>query len=364
MRWSYPVFRVMGISVELHLTFILFFLLFLMAGLSNFIFIFLIFSIVLAHELVHSITAKLSGIPVPKITLLPIGGLATIELPENPVLELKISIAGPLFNFFMAGVAFSVIAASGVDLVSYGSMVSSLEEGSLVMNFQHIFSLLVWINLLLGAFNMMPAFPMDGGRVFRSVIALWVEYFTATRIALAVGQGIFLLFVAAGIIWGNIWWIVIGLFLFTVGPNELKFVGLRKAVRGVKVGEMAVRDVDYVNSTISVGEFFRLVARPGQRFYPVIDYNGVMRGVLDMEAVRGVGGGDIGGRVSDYVSREYAVLDASDGVEENLRVLLTSDLVLVTESGRLVGLITPESFSRATSFYGTMHRVFGDALNR
>ena len=87
----------MGISIELHLTFIIFFSLFLAAGITNFLFLGLIFTIVLAHELAHSITAKLSGIPVPKITLLPIGGLATIELPEDPMLELRVSMVGQFF---------------------------------------------------------------------------------------------------------------------------------------------------------------------------------------------------------------------------------------------------------------------------
>jgi Zn-dependent protease/CBS domain-containing protein len=357
MRWSYPVFKVMGISVEVHLTFIIFFLLFLMAGLANFLFLVLIFTVVLAHELVHSIAALLSDIPVPKITLLPIGGLATIELPENPILELKISVVGPLFNFFMAGVCMVLLASLGLGVVEYGSMISRLEEGSLVMNLQHILSLLVWVNFLLGSFNMLPAFPMDGGRVFRSVLALWMDYITATRIALSVGQGIFVLFMVAGIFLGNIWWIIIGFFLFSVGPSELRYVGLRKAFHGINLGDIVSREVDYVNSTLTVGEFLRLIARPSQRYYPVVDYNGVVRGILDIEVLKGLEGERLNTRVSGYMRGGYVVLDAGDSVEDNLKVLLTKDVVLVTDSGKLVGLITQDDFTSATLFYSVGQRM-------
>ncbi len=338
----------MGISIELHLTFIIFFSLFLAAGITNFLFLGLIFTIVLAHELAHSITAKLSGIPVPKITLLPIGGLATIELPEDPMLELRVSMVGPLFNFFMAGICIILLYASGYGLIAYSSLIGGMEGGIFFFNVENTLSLLIWMNLLLGSFNMLPAFPMDGGRVLRSILALWIDYIQATRIALMIGQIIFIFFMIAGLIIGNFWWILIGFFLFSVGPNELKFIGLRKAFRNTSIGEITEKDLSYVNDRLTISEFIRLIARPNQRYYPVVDAIGVLKGILDIEDLKEIDTDKLGDRILNYTRREVALMESKMDAEKNMKALLSNDVVIVTKSGKFIGLLIQEDLSKST----------------
>ncbi len=164
MKYSYRIFKVLGISIELHITFILFFT--LMTGLAllsgaNLSLVFFwasIFIIVLMHELVHSIIAKSFNIRVPRITLTPLGGLANIQMPKNPKQELLISIAGPLFNLVIAFIILIAFFASSVPLLSYDTYLDFLAEGTAISNPLVILGAMFWINLILGLFNIVPGF--------------------------------------------------------------------------------------------------------------------------------------------------------------------------------------------------------------
>ncbi len=161
MKSSYRILRLFGISIELHITFIFFLLLISLFGLANVIFWLSIFTVVLMHELVHSLTAMRFNIPVPKITLTPIGGLASIEVPEDPKKELLISIAGPFSNFILAGIIYLLFIFTSLPIHTYGFVIQQLSAGNAnILDPSFLLSGMLWVNLILGLFNIIPAcFP-------------------------------------------------------------------------------------------------------------------------------------------------------------------------------------------------------------
>jgi Zn-dependent protease len=349
----------MGISVEVHIVFLLLLLIILLfTGIANFLFIFIVFSIVLAHELCHSVAAILSGIPVPRIVLLPFGGLATIELPENPITELKISASGPLFNFFFAAVGYLIAKIMGLSLLSYGQVLDMLVNGGVgIFTPAYVLSIIVTSNLILGLFNMLPAFPMDGGRVFRSVLALWMDYAKATAIAGRIGQLFSLLFIAVGILGFNLWWLVIGLFLTYASSSEVKFVLVKHAFEGLVMKDiMSSRRMPVVDGGLTLKEFFNLVARPDNRFYLVANPDGSLRGVLDLHQLAQNASIRADQQVSLLARDVSSVVDGRAPVADAMKQVVTEELTLVVDGGIVLGYVTPESFMESTNFYSLRRR--------
>lgn len=201
MRWSLKLGKIAGIEVYLHWTF---FLLLGFVFLSDLwaseapltrvpfaaeavLFVLALFGCIVLHELGHALAARKFGIPTRDITLLPIGGVARLErMPREPMQELWVAIAGPLVNVAIgAGLGLLLL------VLGYARIELSLEQQRFLLG-------LLVMNVFLLAFNMLPAFPMDGGRVLRALLARKLEYVRATRIAARVGQGMALLFIAAG----------------------------------------------------------------------------------------------------------------------------------------------------------------------
>jgi len=354
MRSSYRIFKIFGISVELHITFLIFILILLLwFKISDIVFYLIIFSIVLAHELCHSISAKLSGIPVPRIILIPFGGLASIELPENPLLELKISIAGPIFNFILATICAILLIQFNIDFVSYSDLIEQLNEGTLsVFSGSYILNMLFFVNLILGLFNILPAFPMDGGRVLRSVLALWTDYISATKIATSVGQFIFILMMVVGVITLDFWLALIGLFLSYAGRSELKYVGLKRAFQGMTVGQIAITKINYVYDSLSIRDFFRIVAKQDQSIYLATDSAGKITGILDIHDIQGIDPKKFGEViVKNVIRKKFDIVDSNVPVENLLKKMLTTDFLLVTDSNKVVGYLTPDHISEIILFY-------------
>jgi Zn-dependent protease len=344
MRWSYRLFKFKGISVELHLSFIVFYALILAAlGLKAALFFTLIFTIVLAHEFVHSLTAIIHGINVPRITLLPIGGLASIELPDNPELELKVSIVGPLFNFFLAGLGFILYYLLTGQTLGVGQITGTIITDSFGMeSTQSALSVFVYVNFILGAFNMLPAFPMDGGRVFRSILAFWMDYSKATRIATFFGQTIFLALSLLGILTFNLWWIVIGLFLYSAGGSELKYTGLRRAMKGVRVKDLLSDRIRYANRNLTWSEFMERIYDVNNQYYLLITPDGVLEGLLDVSAVKSPRSDS---SIGDFANTEYALINAGIPADKALKILLSNRIIIAVEADRIIGFLDAEKLN-------------------
>jgi len=229
MRWSYRIARVSGIDVKIHVTFLLLLGWFgwlsweeggIPAAAEAVGFILLLFLCVLLHEFGHALAARMYGIRTPDITLLPIGGVARLErMPEKPSQELVVAVAGPAVNVVIALVLFLVLAAKFrlSDLMSLDRL-----DGDVLAN-------LLSVNIMLIAFNAIPAFPMDGGRVLRALLAMKFDYLTATTVAARIGQGIAVLFLVAGF-FGSPMLMFIAAFVFMGAQQELAYVRYRAAL--------------------------------------------------------------------------------------------------------------------------------------
>lgn len=220
MRSSLKVASIFGIEVRIHLTFLLFlvwiwFSYYQVAGFAGAVqgvlFILALFACVLLHEFGHAFAARGFGIETPDITLLPIGGVARLSrIPDKPWQELVVAIAGPLVNVVIAGVLIFVIHTS-----------ATLEQIEYLENPRvELLAKLASVNVMLVLFNLIPAFPMDGGRVLRALLAMAMPYATATQIAAWIGQGLAVVFGIFGI-FGNPLLIFIAFFIFVGAQQEV-----------------------------------------------------------------------------------------------------------------------------------------------
>lgn len=218
MKWSINAGRIFGIKFRIHVTFFLLLLYvffsdikegFGQAGLSV-LFVCAIFACVVIHELSHSLVARRFGREPKSITLLPIGGVAEIDLmPTKPSQEIAISIVGPITNIL---IAILLALLGGLKLAS------AIEKSNLTVS-QSFLTNLIAANIVLAVFNLIPALPMDGGRVFRSILALKFGFLRATLWAVAIGKVIALLFIVLGFRYDP-WLALIGFFIFSGANNE------------------------------------------------------------------------------------------------------------------------------------------------
>jgi Zn-dependent protease len=231
MRWSYRIARVAGIDVNIHVTFLLLLAWFgaiswrsggAAGAVQGVGFTLLLFLCVLLHEFGHAFAARAYGIRTPDITLLPIGGVARLErMPDKPIQELVVAVAGPAVNVVIAFLLVFVLAAK-VSLASLAGLdgIGSV-DGSLTAN-------LLAVNLMLVAFNAIPAFPMDGGRVLRALLAMKMNHLLATTIAARVGQVLALGFAVASLTgYGSPMLLFIALFVFAGAQQELAYARFR-----------------------------------------------------------------------------------------------------------------------------------------
>src|SRR5688572_16696344 len=223
MKWSWRVGSITGIGLYIHATFLLLLAWVAIgeyqssgsagAALNGVLFVLAVFATVVLHELGHALAARQYGIPTRDITLLPIGGVARLErMPRDPKQELWVALAGPLVNVAIAAALFMVLEAIRISGTSFlASQAAFLRP-------------LMWINLFLIAFNLLPAFPMDGGRVLRALLARRLEYVRATRIAARIGQVMALVFLLASYPMSNPMLALIGVFIFIGARNEAHIV--------------------------------------------------------------------------------------------------------------------------------------------
>ncbi len=331
------------------------------AGIGVLLLFFIIFTIVLLHELTHSLVAIKNGIKVSSITLLPIGGLAHVEIPEKPETELMISISGPLLNFclaFIAWIALLLIVPNPTEivLISIETMWDNIP--SVIFNLPGILSVLVWINLMLGYFNILPGFPMDGGRVFRAVLALWMDYVKATHIAVRIGQVIFLGMIFAGLfLFPNLLLVIIGMFLFFASGSELSMAKVRHSLHNLSVGAIARKKISPVSEDMTIEKFLELIAKPEQNYYPVVNSEGKVRGILNAEDLASFPQQNLSQTsVKEVMQTSFQVIDAKEKIEEKLPHLLSQPFLLVVDEGHVIGYLTPEYVMNFAKFYGLQHR--------
>jgi len=343
MRWSFGIGKIAGIRVQLHITFLVFVAWIAVSqgvttgdprrALSMLVLMLLVFTCVVLHELGHALTARRYGIRTRDIVLLPIGGVARLErMPEKPSQELAVAAAGPAVNVIIAGVLLLLLAARGAPVAT-----ASLEGGLLA-------SLLV-VNIAMVVFNLIPAFPMDGGRVLRALLAMRMPFAQATRVASIVGQIVALGFGLVGLFGNHPMLIFIGLFVFLAAGEERANVETRTSLSGIPVRDAMLTDYLTLDAEDPLQRAVDYLIAGSQADFPVLE-GGVPIGTLGRnDLVVALQRDGAQARAGEVVRRDPAAAAPGEPLEAVLQRMRERGRTAlpVLENGRVVGLVTLEN---------------------
>jgi Zn-dependent protease/CBS domain-containing protein len=342
--WSWKLGEVSGIAISIHATFLLLVVWFTLVYwlevrnvpqvLSGIALLLALFACVLLHELGHALTAQRFGLKTRQITLLPIGGIATLErLPEDPLQGLWITLAGPAVNIAIVFALLAILLTTGTWM--------PLERISLTNG--PFLQRLMLVNISLLVFNMLPAFPMDGGRALRSVLAMRMPDVRATRIAAKIGQGMAVLFAFVGLM-ANPILILIAIFVWTGAAQEATMAEIRAALRGLSVNRVMIREFKTLGADDRLSAAVPLVLQSGQHDFPVTTDGNVVGVLTRRDLLRGLAEHGTTSRVDEIMDRNVQIVapdDTMDGVFSRLE-MGHQPVALVVDSGQVTGMLTLE----------------------
>jgi Zn-dependent protease len=345
MRWSWRVGKLFGIDVAIHATFVILLAWIAVSGylarqrvedvLIGLGLMLAVFGSVVLHELGHALTARRFGIATRDITLLPIGGVARLErMPERPSQELLVALAGPVVS---AGL-WALFAALGLVIGGPTAVAGPLGTEPVVAQ-------LARINLALAVFNLLPAFPMDGGRILRALLAWRGDYVRATRVAAVIGQ---VLAMGLGLwgLFGNPMLVVIALFIWIGAASEAGAIEARALLDGLPVTAAMMTDFETLAATDPLERAARLLLQGSQAEFPVVDAGGELVGVLTRDRlIEGLKAGGPESPVAAAMLARPHTVPPTASLQEVAQQIQTSGcpVVPVVEYGRLRGLVTVEN---------------------
>jgi Zn-dependent protease/CBS domain-containing protein len=340
--WSLRVATVSGIPIRLHFSF-----LFILAWiawvsppqqkLSAVLLIIAVFVCVVLHELGHSITAQRYGIGVGEIVLYPIGGIARLEKLPKPAQELWIALAGPAVNVVIAGILFAVLSATG------GLAPRPVET----MGMANVLPNLMVLNIWLALFNMIPAFPMDGGRVLRALLALRMGEVRATEVAAGIGQMLAIVGGFVALMAGHLLGLFIAFFIFVGAGQEAAMYRGKALVEGLPVQAAMITDFRTLPVGASLRQAAEVLLQTSQQDFPVVHGEEVV-GVLPRSSLlRGLAESGPDAYVSEAMSREFLVVPPERNLEEIATDMQSGQnpVVLVMRDGDLLGIVTLENLA-------------------
>jgi len=354
MGWSFRLGRLAGINIYVHFTFLI---LLGFIGLNGYLqtgdpaaaavglaMTAAVFGIIVLHELGHALAARHYGIPTKDITLLPIGGVARLQrMPDKPAQELVVALAGPAVNVALAVLFGAIMFVRG-----------GTPQPEQALEFRlGVIEELFAINVGLVVFNMLPAFPMDGGRVLRALLAMRLGAARATDVAAKVGKGMAILFGLGGLVSGNFMLVLIALFVWMGADAEARAMRARAGLAGVPVAAVMVRRFAAVDPDDTLGAVDDYGRQTFQRDFPVV-VSGRVVGLLTRDDIRG-GLSEYGstGRVFQVMRRDFPTVGPDDPAERGLALLAAgAPIVPVVVHGQLAGLLTPEHLSEFISVRG------------
>lgn len=343
MKGSFKLLSVFGITIKVHVTFFLLFLLVLPGGVKWIFLVIGIFFFVTLHELTHSLVARRFGIMVREITLLPIGGVASMtKMPEKPVQEFAISLAGPLFNL-----AVLVIFYYPAKVLLGREVLFSPSTAT----WPHTIAYVYWINLILAAFNLIPAFPMDGGRVLRSLLAIKLGFHKATRIAVTLGHIFAMAFIYFGFMRGNIILIVIAVFIYIAASNEEMQVEIKEALKKFRISDILSRNFATIESSSTLSQVLELMFHTRQEDFAVMERQKMVGFVTRQDIVSGMHQFGMGKRVSEIMRTDFATAKETDPLTKAQNIMLQNQIraLPVVKGGQVVGVVTFEDIGRVYS---------------
>ena len=358
MGGSFKIGRALGIDVKVHWTFFLLIAFFGYVGfrdsgsavsaLITIGIVVALFFCVLLHEYGHSLVARRLGSEVQDITLLPIGGLARMKtLPERPIDEVKVAVAGPLVNVVLAPIFFGLALLFGGSL----SVPTNILAG--VDSLGQAFAYLGVINGALVVFNMIPAFPLDGGRVLRGLLATRLGPVRATEISSTVGQTFAILFSVFGFLSNNFLLALVGFFVFLGASGESQMVRQREQMRGLTVSDVmgTKRRTETVTPYHNFGQLLDSVIHGYQEDFPVVDEDGELVGIVTRKEIMAAAHSpDRYSSVRDLMQTEFPTISPdADLFTDGYRVLQESGLraLPVVKDGNLVGMLTTDDVGEA-----------------
>jgi Zn-dependent protease/CBS domain-containing protein len=354
MRWSFRIARVAGIDIKLHVTFILILLLGAVqwgahaggpGAVAGAVAMALLFVCVALHELGHSLTAIRFGIPVREIILWPLGGVAMMTRnPSRPLHELLIAVAGPAVNVVIAIALFLPLYFSGILAEVIRGIASSqtLQPDAA--------TIVVWLliaNVMLAVFNLLPALPMDGGRVLRASLAMFVEGSRATQIAGRIGQGMALLMGLGGLVTGNLILVLIAVFVFFVASQELGESRVAPVLKGWRAGHVYDRQGVTLAPGDTIGRVVSLLLSSHQRDFPVL-HGGRLHGVISRDDVLRSLSADPRDRYVTEVMKREVMRVPSEASLDRVRNAMSergASVVAVIHGQQFLGLLSSERLS-------------------
>jgi Zn-dependent protease len=348
MRWQWKLGTFAGIDVFVHATFLL---LIGWIGYSHWLqygtvakvvegilFILALFLCVVLHEYGHALTARKYGIKTRDITLYPIGGVARLErMPDKPIEELWVALMGPAVNVVIAALIFAYLFVTN-GLVPLTDL--TVASGSFLGR-------LMAVNVSLVLFNLIPAFPMDGGRVLRALLAMRMEYVRATQVAANVGQGLAFLLGLIGL-FNNPFLLFIAFFVWIGASQEASMVQMKNSVSGIPVTRAMLTDFRSLSPRDTLAQAVGLLLAGSQHDFPVLDANGNVMGVLERDTfIQALSQRGQSVPVVEVMRREIPSVDSHEMVETALVRLQESGAktLPVMHAGQFVGLVNSENIT-------------------
>lgn len=358
MRWSWKIGKLAGIDLYVHATF---FLLIVWVGLVHWMedhsfaavvagvgFILALFACVVLHELGHAVVARRFGVPTRDITLLPIGGIARLaRMPDKPWEEFWVALAGPAVNVVLAGMLYGALV-----ITHHWSPVTLL-----TMTAGPFTERILMANIGLVVFNLIPAFPMDGGRVLRALLATRMEYARATQMAAGVGQALALMFGLLGL-FHNPFLLFIAFFVWIGAAQEASAVQVRGVFSGIPIQAAMQTDFRTLSTNNTLDDAVKVLLHGPQHEFPVL-WGGRVMGILTRSRlITGLSQFGPEHLVTGVMEREFETADPSEMLETALHRLSSAAcrIMPVLQEGRLVGLVTMENIGEYIMVQNALHR--------
>ena len=359
--WSIPAGKIFGVELRIHMTFA-FLLLFVYVteaatsgtrgAIRGMALVGIIFGSVIVHELAHALVALKSGVGVKSIILLPIGGVTLMndesQRVPDPRRDIRIALAGPFVNIVLA-----VFFGTGTLLFLHNIDLFARP----LVHADHLVRSLVWGNLFLGAFNLLPAYPMDGGRVLRAWLSERMDYLRATRRAVMVGQLFALLFILTGAIW-DAWLMMIGVFLFLGAQLEDRSAVFQAVLENIVMEDVMLTDFKTLSTADTLEDALQKVVHSLQDDFPVVrgpDMVGVISRQKIMETLRVHGNGYVQGAMNRFFQTAARKETLASVFRRVGRAGLS--LVPVVDGGHLVGIVTLQNLMHSMATLAEARKI-------
>ncbi|MTK63491.1 MAG: CBS domain-containing protein [Methanobacterium sp.] len=335
MKYSFKIFSIFGIPVELHISFLVLILLIYIIALLNLVpyiniltavLITLIFVSVVIHELAHCYMAKRYGIGIERIVLLPIGGISEMEeIPKDPSKELRIALAGPVSNLIIGGICYIILILS----LAY---ISKTIQGAIYY--------FIVVNILLGFFNLLPAFPMDGGRILRAFLAERMNFISATKLSASIGKQLAIIMAIIGVFF-NFLLILIAIYVYLGAEAEYQTVLLSSLLENDRIKDVMTTDVHTVQPNSTVQETLKIMFKERHMGYPVTD-DGQLVGIVTFHDLSKIPEDERDTLIKDIMTKDLVVSNPEESLMVTLEKLNRHRIgrVPVVLENRLVGIVS------------------------